>query len=125
MLDGKDITNLPVHKRRFSYVPQDLAIFPHLTVEENIFYGIRHGAVRDKKIKYEAAIEMAKLLGIFHLLKRKAVNLSGGERQRVALTRALAPGHKYLLLDEPLSALHEGMKKELWFLLKELQKNII
>ncbi len=122
LLDGKDITDLPVHERGFSYVPQDLAIFPHLSVEENIVYGIRHSTVSNKKDRYDEAIKMANSLGIAHLLKRKAVNLSGGERQRVALARALAPGHRYLLLDEPLSALHEGIKKELWFLLKELQK---
>lgn len=122
LLEGRDITNLPVHERGFSYVPQDLSIFPHLTVEENIFYGIRHGKVLNKEERHRAALELAELLGISHLLKRKAVNLSGGERQRVALARALAPGHKYLLLDEPLSSLHEGMKKELWFLLKELHQ---
>ncbi|BCB95339.1 ABC transporter ATP-binding protein [Dissulfurispira thermophila] len=122
LLDGKDITNLPVHERGFSYVPQDLAIFPHLTVEDNIFYGIKHGALSDKQKRHESALQIAESLGISHLLKRKAVNLSGGERQRVALARALAPGHRYILLDEPLSSLHEGMKKELWFLLKELQK---
>jgi ABC-type Fe3+/spermidine/putrescine transport system ATPase subunit len=122
ILEGRDITDLPVHKRGFSYVPQDLAIFPHLTVEENIFYGIKHGVVLDKQKRYEAAREIAASLGIDSLLARKTANLSGGERQRVALARALAPGHKYLLLDEPLSALHEGMKKELWFLLKELQQ---
>ncbi len=122
MLDGRDITELPVHERGFSYVPQDLAIFPHLTVEENIFYGIKHSTVSDKQKRYEAALEIAESLGISPLIKRKAVNLSGGERQRVALARALAPGQRYLLLDEPFSSLHEGMKKELWFLLKELQK---
>ncbi len=121
-LEGKDITNFPVHKRGFSYVPQDLAIFPHLTVQENIFYGIHYGNVKDKKESYKRAIELAKILGISHLLQRRAVNLSGGERQRVALARALASDQKYILLDEPFSSLHEGMKKELWFLLKELQK---
>lgn len=122
ILDGKDITNLPVHERGFSYVPQDLALFPHISIEENIFYGIRHSRNSGHKERYEAAREVAASLSINHLLKRKAVNLSGGERQRVALARALAPGHRYLLLDEPLSALHEGMKKEMWFLLKELQE---
>lgn len=122
MLDGRDITNLPVHERGFSYVPQDLAIFPHLTVEANIFYGIKHCAVPDKQKRYEAGLEIAESLRLPDLLKRKAVNLSGGERQRVALARALAPGIRYLLLDEPLSSLHEGMKKEMWFLLRELQQ---
>lgn len=122
LLDGKDITDLPMHERGFSYVPQDLAIFPHLSVEENIVYGIRHSTVSSKHDRYDEAIKMANSMGIAHLRKRKAINLSGGERQRVALARALAPGHRYLLLDEPFSALHEGMKRELWFLLKELQK---
>ncbi|GAB4534893.1 MAG: ABC transporter ATP-binding protein [Thermodesulfovibrionia bacterium] len=121
IVDGRDVTNLPVHKRGFSYVPQDLAIFPHLTVEDNILYGIRHGK-RSRFAELKFAHELAESLDITHLLKRDTRDLSGGERQRVALTRALASGNKYLLLDEPLSALHEGMKKELWFLIKELQK---
>lgn len=122
LLDGKDITNKSLHDRGFSYVPQDLAIFPHLTVKENIFYGIRYGVVADKQKRYESALEMADSLGLSSILHRKATNLSGGECQRIALARALAPGREYILLDEPLSALHEGMKKELWLLLKELQK---
>lgn len=121
LLNGTDITALPVNKRGFSYVPQDLALFPHMTVEENILYGIKYGNLSEKKARIDAAYEIAALLGITYLFKRKPANLSGGERQRVALARALAPGHKYILLDEPLSALHEGMKKELWFLLKALQ----
>lgn len=120
-LDDRDITALPIHERGFSYVPQDLAIFPHLTVEENILYGITHGKVLNKEQRCKAAINLAESLAISHLLKRKPINLSGGERQRVALARALAPGNRYLLLDEPFSALHEGMKRELWFLLKRLQ----
>ncbi|MCX7794221.1 MAG: ABC transporter ATP-binding protein [Thermodesulfovibrionales bacterium] len=121
-LDGKDITSLPVHEREFSYVPQDLAIFPHMTVEENIFYGIKHGRVKDKKKRAEAVLELAEQLGIKNLFKRKAAGLSGGEKQRIALIRALAPGYRYLILDEPFSALHEGMRKELWFIMKDLQK---
>lgn len=121
-LEGSDITNLPVHKRGFSYLPQDLAIFPHLSVEENILYGIKYSKVSEKEKRYKEVWDLVEFLGIKHLLKRRAAYLSGGEKQRVALIRALAPGNKYILLDEPLTALHEGLKKELWFLLKELQK---
>jgi len=122
MVNGRDITALPPHKRGFSYVPQDLAIFPHLTVEENITYGIRYGGIQNKKELYKLASRLAESLSITHLLKKNVRNLSGGEKQRVALARALASGCKYLLLDEPFSSLHEGMKRDLWFLLKELQK---
>lgn len=123
LLEGRDITHLPVYKRGFSYVPQDLAIFPHLTVEENIIYGIKYGRVQEKEKRLKWAMKLAEVLGISHLLKKKANLLSGGERQRVALARALAPGQRYLLLDEPFSSLHPGLKRELWGLLKDLQKS--
>lgn len=119
VLDGCIINELPVEKRAISYVPQAPSLFPHLSVEDNIFYGVKlqKGGSRRKELGYELALA----LGIDHLLQRSTVNLSGGEQQRVALVRALAPGNNVLLLDEPLSALHESLKKELWFLLRELQ----
>ncbi len=121
LLDGMEIKELPPEKRGISYVPQDIAIFPHLSVEKNILYGVKKTRTLDSRgIDY--VMELVEAVGIKHLLKRSTVNLSGGESQRVALVRALAPGYRFLLLDEPLSALHEGMKKELWFLLKELQQ---
>jgi ABC-type Fe3+/spermidine/putrescine transport system ATPase subunit len=121
-VDGKNVTLLPPHKRGFSYVPQDLALFPHLTVWENIIYGIKQSKIKNKTELYKLASELAEALEITHLLEKDIKNLSGGEKQRVALARALASGRKYLLLDEPFSALHEGMKKDLWILLKNLQK---
>jgi len=120
--DNENITKLPTYKRMFAYLPQDLAIFPHLTVSENIYFSIEHGNVTDKTNLYERAKDIISSLNISHLLDRKVGNLSGGEKQRVALARALSSGFKYLLMDEPLSALHEGFKKELWVLLKKLQK---
>ncbi|MCB4204775.1 ABC transporter ATP-binding protein [Deferribacterales bacterium Es71-Z0220] len=120
--DSENITKLPTYKRMFAYLPQDLAIFPHLTVSENIFFGINHGNVTNKSSLHKRADDIISSLNISHLLDRKPVNLSGGEKQRVALARALSSGFKYLLMDEPLSALHEGFKKELWVLLKKLQK---
>jgi len=122
LLEGRDITLEPVEKRGLSYLPQDLALFPHLTVKENIYYGLRIRKVKNRK-PYELTQDLIKALKIEPLLERKVQGLSGGERQRVALIRALATGNKYLLLDEPFSALHEGLKKELWHLLKDLQKN--
>jgi ABC-type Fe3+/spermidine/putrescine transport system ATPase subunit len=121
ILEGKDITHLPMERRGLSYVPQDLALFPHMTVRENILYPIRiRGGKQD--IEFGIVRELIDSLGIRRLLDRSVRNLSGGERQRTALARAVASGCKYLILDEPLSALHESLKKELWYLLKDLQR---
>lgn len=119
-LDGADITGLPPEKRKISYLPQDLALFPHLTAGENIRYALnakKTGGVERRQL----VDELVEAVGIRHILDRNIKNLSGGERQRVALVRALATGNRYMLLDEPFSALHEGMKKDLWFLLRGLQ----
>lgn len=120
ILNGSDITNIAIEKRGLSYVPQDLALFPHMTVKENILFPLK---IRDSRQNNGNSIvsELIDSLGIGHILDRSVRNLSGGERQRTALARALASGCKYVILDEPLSALHESLKKELWFLLKELQ----
>ncbi|MDH4128316.1 MAG: ABC transporter ATP-binding protein [Spirochaetota bacterium] len=121
LLNNQSIIDLSVEKRNISYVPQDLAIFPHLNVEDNINYGLyinKHKCMENNNLTNE----LINSLNIKHLLKRSTNNLSGGERQRVALTRALAPGRKVLVLDEPLSSLHESMKRDLWFILKDLQK---
>ncbi len=120
LLDGRDITNQPLEKRNISYVPQDLALFPHLTVEENIRYGLRMRGITDPE--HERMVQrLMESVGIVDLSHRSIRNLSGGERQRVALVRAIAAGNRHLLLDEPFSALHQGLRRELWFLLKELQ----
>jgi ABC-type Fe3+/spermidine/putrescine transport system ATPase subunit len=120
ILEDKEITDLPIERRGLCYVPQDLALFPHMTVRENILYPLR---IRGNKQDIEIGIvgELVDSLGIRNLLDRSVRNLSGGERQRTALARAVASGCKYLILDEPLSALHESLKKELWYLVKDLQ----
>lgn len=120
-LEGKDITGLPPERRGISYLPQDLALFPHLTVRENILYGLTVRKIK-QGAAYWFAYELVETLGIKHILDRSTRHISGGEKQRVALARAIAPGCKFLILDEPLSALHEGLKKELWFLIKDLKK---
>ncbi|MBW1998022.1 MAG: ABC transporter ATP-binding protein [Deltaproteobacteria bacterium] len=118
---GRNITNAPVESRGLSYLPQDLALFPHLSVRENIYYSLRVRRIKDS-LPGDLVRELISTLNIGHLLDRRIENLSGGESQRVALARAIATGNRYLLLDEPFSALHEGMKKEMWSLLKGLQK---
>lgn len=122
ILHGSDITSRPLGKRNISYVPQDLALFPHLTVLENIRYGLRMKGLKDREHD-ELVEQLIETVGIRGLVHRSIGNLSGGEQQRVALVRAIAAGNKHLLLDEPFSSLHQGLRRELWFVLKELQSS--
>lgn len=121
-INGKEVHNLPPEKREISYVPQDLALFPHLNVLENILYGIK---IKKLDLKdFQAHIEaLIKITKIEHLLKRFPKNLSGGEKKRVALLRALAPKPKLLLLDEPLTGLDPSIKIEILQLLKTLHQS--
>ena len=123
LLDGKDLSTLPVEKRNIGLVPQDLALFPHLTVEENILYGLRRRG-RQKQGGTRRVTQLCEALSIGHLLQRDVRTLSGGEKQRVALARALALGCGLLLLDEPFTGLHRSMRKDLWFMLKGLQRQL-
>ena len=91
--------NLLPHERRVGYVPQDLALFPHLTVQQNVLYGVSNAATE------EQGRPVLEILEIKELLSRTTDGLSGGERQRVALARALMARPRILLLDEPLAAL--------------------
>jgi ABC-type Fe3+/spermidine/putrescine transport system ATPase subunit len=120
-LAGVDITSEPVEKRGIGYVPQDLALFPHLNVLDNILYGsrIRNG----EDIQQDQFInELTQAVRIEHLLERMPDKLSGGEKQRVALVRAIASGCKVLLLDEPFSSVNESLRKDLWLMINALQK---
>jgi len=118
----KEVQNLPPEQREISYVPQDLALFPHLRVKENVLYGIR---ARNLNLKlYEKYIDdLIEVMRIGHLLERYPANLSGGEKKRVALLRALGPKPKLLLLDEPLSGLDLSIKTEIQHLLKTLHSS--
>lgn len=120
-LDGSDLTPLPPHKRPINTVFQQYALFPHMTVEENVMFGLLNSGWS----KYEAvrrADDMLKLVQLDDFAKRKPTQLSGGQQQRVALARALAPRPKVLLLDEPLSALDLKLRQSVRVQLKQLQR---
>ncbi len=118
----KEVQGLPPERRGVSYVPQDLALFPHLKVKENILYGIRARDL-DMNIYEEYVHALVEVMKIGPLLERYPANLSGGEKKRVALLRALAPKPKLLLLDEPLSGLDPSIKVDLQHLLKNLHSS--
>ena len=118
----REVQTLPPERREISYVPQDLALFPHLSVRENIFYGIK--ARNLDKQDYEDYVRLQiEEMKVGHLLERYPANLSGGEKKRVALLRALASKPKLLLLDEPLSGLDPAIKVEIQQLLKTLHSS--
>ena len=102
LFDSEERINLSATERRIGYVFQDLALFPHLTVEANVAYGLGGIKTEDRKLRVAGALES---LGILELRTRRPAELSGGERQRVALARALVTRPLVLLLDEPLAAL--------------------
>jgi len=109
---GRDLSKIPTHKRNFSLMFQDYALFPHLSVKGNIEYGMRRQKWDVVRIK-EKVDELAKMVGLGGSLNRGVSDLSGGEQQRVALARALAVEPVLLMLDEPLGALDRKMKQDL------------
>ena len=120
LLDGADITDLPPNRRPVNTVFQSYALFPHLTVAENVGFGLTMQGRPKAEVKARVD-EMLALVKLEAMAGRKTSQLSGGQQQRVALARALAPQPKVLLLDEPLSALDLKLRKEMQVELKRLQ----
>ncbi|MEE4238371.1 MAG: ABC transporter ATP-binding protein [Anderseniella sp.] len=119
-LDGEDISYLPPYKRPVNTVFQSYALFPHMTVAENIGFGLKMLGKPAAEIETEVS-KMLKLVKMEAMRDRATSAISGGQQQRVALARALAPRPKVLLLDEPLSALDLKLRKEMQIELKRLQ----
>jgi len=122
-LGGVDVTHTPPFERDVNTVFQDYALFPHMTVAENVEYGLRVKGVSrsERRAKAEEALAMVRLPG---LGGRKPAQLSGGQRQRVALARALVNEPKVLLLDEPLGALDLKLRQEMQIELKRIQREV-
>jgi putative spermidine/putrescine transport system ATP-binding protein len=123
LLGGEDVTNRPPYARDVNTVFQDYALFPHMTVAENVEYGLRVKGVakKERRARAEAALARVRLEG---LGGRKPLALSGGQRQRVALARALVNNPQVLLLDEPLGALDLKLRQEMQAFLKALQREL-
>jgi putative spermidine/putrescine transport system ATP-binding protein len=123
LLDGQDVTDRPPYERDVNTVFQDYALFPHMTVMENVAYGLRVRKVaRDQQRR--RALEMLDLVKLASLGDRKPQQLSGGQRQRVSLARALINHPRVLLLDEPLGALDLKLREEMQIELKNLQRRL-
>jgi putative spermidine/putrescine transport system ATP-binding protein len=122
-LAGVDVTRIPPSERDVNTVFQDYALFPHMTVQENVEYGLRVKGVgrRDRRIKAQEVLDRVRLPQV---ASRKPLQLSGGQRQRVALARAIVNSPSVLLLDEPLGALDLKLRQEMQVFLKALQRDL-
>jgi ABC-type Fe3+/spermidine/putrescine transport system ATPase subunit len=123
LLSGQDVAGLPPHRRPSSMMFQTYALFPHLTVAQNVGFGLKQQGWE----RARAAARVAELLALVRLEgleRRKPDQLSGGQKQRVALARALAPQPKILLLDEPLAALDRRLREDTQLELKTLQRTL-
>jgi len=123
LLDGQDLRGIPPYRRPVNMMFQSYALFPHMTVEANIAFGLKQEGMPKADIARRVA-EMLRLVKLEQFAKRKPHQLSGGQRQRVALARSVAKRPKVLLLDEPLGALDKKLREETQFELMDLQQSL-
>ncbi|ACM25526.1 ABC transporter ATP-binding protein [Agrobacterium sp. SHOUNA12C] len=123
ILDGQSLAGTPPYRRPVNMMFQSYALFPHMSVEKNIAFGLRQDGMPKAEIA-ERVAQMLKLVKLEQFAKRKPHQLSGGQRQRVALARSLAKRPKVLLLDEPLGALDKKLREETQFELMDLQQSL-
>ncbi|ANM02907.1 prutescine ABC transporter ATP-binding protein PotG [Rhizobium phaseoli] len=123
VLDGTDLAGTPPYKRPVNMMFQSYALFPHMTVEKNIAFGLKQDGMPKDEMA-ERVSQMLKLVKLEQFASRKPNQLSGGQRQRVALARSLAKRPKVLLLDEPLGALDKKLREETQFELMDLQQSL-
>jgi len=123
LVDGVDIAAIPTHKRNIGVVFQDYALFPHMTVEQNVMFGLKMHKVEQKEAA-ERVKEALRLVGLEGYESRFPSQLSGGQQQRVAIARVVAIRAKVMLLDEPLSNLDAKLRRQVRVELRELQKKL-
>jgi putrescine transport system ATP-binding protein len=122
-LDGQPLKGVPPHKRPVNMMFQSYALFPHMSVADNIAFGLKQDGM-EKAAQDERVAQMLKLVKLEEFARRKPHQLSGGQRQRVALARAVAKRPKLLILDEPLGALDKKLREETQFELMDLQQEL-
>jgi spermidine/putrescine transport system ATP-binding protein len=123
MLDGVDVSDVPAYKRNVNTVFQQYALFPHMTVFDNVAFGPRSKKIDESKIK-ASVMEMLEIVRLGEFAKRNPSQLSGGQQQRVALARALVNYPSALLLDEPLAALDLKLREAMQIELKRIQREV-
>jgi putative spermidine/putrescine transport system ATP-binding protein len=123
MLNGRDLTKIPIEKRRIGYLPQDYGLFPHLNVLENVGYGLKISGVA-KEEREKISLEMLSLVGLRQFAYQRISQLSGGQKQRVGIARALAVHPDLLLLDEPLSNIDQLTKSNMAHALRKMFEHI-